>query len=289
MTRQRYTAVGQLLLLALFLVPALWAYFVWHWPAARVVLLVVFAFFLFVVSLFMLGSLLDEIARRRRTKVMIEAGRRLNLTCYPGLFHRDMLPDEAWDSELLQSTDNDVRNLLHGTTQNADIKIFDAYVNIAVNSRNPWKTHNRHRVSVQRLQQTVACVTSRAFQLPRFSLLHATGEDDASGLSEKVVPLGVTALLRGEGVESRVELQASPAFSSRYDLRSNEPQATRMIFDTRVVSLFESEPNLAACGQQHVFLVFRENQLVDADDAKKLLETALRLAKLFSSGYHHAT
>lgn len=283
MTKHRYSAVGQLLLWSVFLGPALYAYFVWHWPLIRVFLVCLFAFGLFLGGLFTFGSLLSEITRRRRSKVMIEAANQLDLRCYPGQFHRELLPDEVWNSWLLRSTDNDVRNLLHGVAPDADLKMFDAYINVVVSEPRPWTSDDRLQNVMRQFQQTVACVTSSKLQLPRFSLLHAAENDADPGLSAKVSFEPLTVLFRGDETETLVQLQAASTFSARYELRSTDPQAARQVFHARVVALFEAESDMLACGEGQVFLLFRENHLADVSGVKNLLKTAMRLAKWFSS------
>lgn len=281
--KSRISFVGQLLFWALFLGPAAYAYFVWHWPILRVSLVTLFAYGVFLGGLVTVGALVSEITRRRRSKSMIEAANQLNLRCYPGQFRRELLADDVWNSDLFRSTDNDVRNLLHGVTPDADIKIFDAYLNVAVNEPRPWSADTRPHVVIRRFNQTVACVTSPNLKMPRFSLLRAANSEDDRGLSAKVSYRALGELFRGEKSESLVELPPSSALHGRYELRSTDPQAAGLLFHASVESLFEGKSDLLMCGEGPVFLLFREDRLADLDGVKELLETALLLARQFSS------
>jgi hypothetical protein len=158
--------------------------------------------------------------------------------------------------------DKAIRNLVHGTADSVEIKVFDY--------QHTFGGEDTYEVP----RQTVICFRSEELALPNFSLRPRTTfhkVTSALGLDEIAALFGFQDIV----------IEGRSWFSNYYLLQGDDEGSIRKLFHDRVLSFFEDHAGLCAEGAGGLLILYRVSQRVDPEHLRLFIEEGFKVLALF--------
>lgn len=212
-----------------------------------------------IVAIFVAGSWLRELQKKRRTAAMQTLAERMGLS-----FEAEGAPNElVLMGDLLLFSQgrpsSTLKNMMRGTREGADVAIYDYVFNIPV---------SRY---VENWRQTVVHIRRKSYALPRFSLCQQDMLD--------AVLINISSREKREAIlgTAGVRLSAHPDFAKRYKLMSPEWDAMETLFDDAVLAHLDGAEDVCVEVAGEYFFYYRMHKPLPMAEIEPLLDEAVAL------------
>lgn len=150
-------------------------------------------------------------------------------------------------------------NVMRAQVNGMEVMVFDYHF-----------YHYAYRASTS-YEQTMVHFRSPRLNLPGF-FLHQNASRTGVAIGRA---LGIT--------KPDIDFGAHPEFSARYELRGDDEQAIRSVFNNAVLSFYEQTEGTTTLGFSHELLYYRSGKRVAPENIRQFLDEAFRAQTLFQN------